>query len=484
MEKKQILGLSVAELSKYLTSRELSAVEVTDVFLRHLREKEEEIGAFLTVCGEQAADAAAALDKRRADGETLPPLAGVPMALKDNLCTKGILTTCASQMLRGFVPPYDATVWEKLREQGTVLLGKLNMDEFAMGSSNENSSFHPTRNPRDPSRVPGGSSGGSAAAVAAREVPFALGSDTGGSIRQPASFCGVVGMKPTYGRVSRYGLVAFASSLDQIGPLTSDVRDNAIVLGAIAGKDPRDATCVSLPVPDYTAELEKGVEGLVIGVPKQFFGEGLAPAVKDAVERAAKTLEELGAKLKELSLSAVDYALPAYYVLSSAEASSNLSRFDGVRYGYRAENYDDITDLYSASRSEGFGSEVKRRIMIGTFALSAGYYDAYYKKALQVRTLIRRELEQALETCDVILSPVSPTTAYRLGEKIADPLQMYLGDVYTVPANIAGLPALSLPCGEDGDGLPIGMQLLGRAFDESTLYRVGYAFEQTGKERK
>ena len=484
MEKKQILGLSVAELSEYLASRELSAVEVTDVFLRHLREKEEEIGAFLTVCGEQAADAAAAIDKRRADGEMLPPLAGVPMALKDNLCTKGILTTCASQMLRGFVPPYDAAVWEKLQAQGTVLLGKLNMDEFAMGSSNENSSFHPTRNPRDPSRVPGGSSGGSAAAVAAKEVPFALGSDTGGSIRQPASFCGVVGMKPTYGRVSRYGLVAFASSLDQIGPLTSDVRDNAIVLGAIAGKDPRDATCVSLPVPDYTAELEKGVEGLVVGVLKQFFGEGLAPAVKDAVERAAKTLEGLGAKLKELSLSAVDHALPAYYVLSSAEASSNLSRFDGVRYGYRAESYDDITDLYCASRSEGFGSEVKRRIMIGTFALSAGYYDAYYKKALQVRTLIRRELEQALETCDVILSPVSPTTAYRLGEKIADPLQMYLGDVYTVPANIAGLPALSLPCDEDGDGLPIGMQLLGRAFDESTLYRVGYAFEQTGKERK
>ncbi len=484
MEKKQILGLSVAELSEYLASRELSAVEVTDVFLRHLREKEEEIGAFLTVCGEQATDAAAAIDKRRADGEMLPPLAGVPMALKDNLCTKGILTTCASQMLRGFVPPYDAAVWEKLQAQGTVLLGKLNMDEFAMGSSNENSSFHPTRNPRDPSRVPGGSSGGSAAAVAAKEVPFALGSDTGGSIRQPASFCGVVGMKPTYGRVSRYGLVAFASSLDQIGPLTSDVRDNAIVLGAIAGKDPRDATCVSLPVPDYTAELEKGVEGLVVGVLKQFFGEGLAPAVKDAVERAAKTLEGLGAKLKELSLSAVDHALPAYYVLSSAEASSNLSRFDGVRYGYRAESYDDITDLYCASRSEGFGSEVKRRIMIGTFALSAGYYDAYYKKALQVRTLIRRELEQALETCDVILSPVSPTTAYRLGEKIADPLQMYLGDVYTVPANIAGLPALSLPCDEDGDGLPIGMQLLGRAFDESTLYRVGYAFEQTGKERK
>ncbi len=483
MNKKQILGLSVAELSEYLTSRELSAVEVTDVFLRNLREKEEEIGAFLTVCGEQAADAAAALDKRRADGETLPPLAGVPMALKDNLCTKGILTTCASQMLRGFVPPYDAAVWEKLQEQGTILLGKLNMDEFAMGSSNENSSFHLTRNPRDPSRVPGGSSGGSAAAVAAREVPFSLGSDTGGSIRQPASFCGVVGMKPTYGRVSRYGLVAFASSLDQIGPLTSDVRDNAIVLGAIAGKDPRDATSVPLPVPDYTADLEKGVDGLVIGVPKQFFGEGLAPTVKAAVERAAGTFEGLGAKLEELSLSTVDYALPAYYVLSSAEASSNLSRFDGVRYGYRAETYDDITDLYCASRSEGFGSEVKRRIMIGTFALSSGYYDAYYKKALQVRTLIRRELEQALETCDVILSPVCPTTAYRLGEKIADPLQMYLGDVYTVPANIAGLPALSLPCGEDGEGLPIGMQLLGRAFDESTLYRVGYAFEQTRKER-
>lgn len=481
METKEILTQSVASLSALLGARELSAVEVTDAFLRQVRDREGEVGAFLTVCGEQAADAAAEIDHRRAAGEALPPLAGVPMALKDNLCTKGILTTCASQMLRGFVPPYDATVWEKLRAQGTILLGKLNMDEFAMGSTNENSAYHPTRNPRNTAHVPGGSSGGSAAAVAAREVPFSLGSDTGGSIRQPASFCGVVGMKPTYGRVSRYGLIAFASSLDQIGPLTADVRDNALILNAIAGQDARDATSVPLPVPDYTAELEKGVKGLVIGIPKQFFAEGVSDEVRDAVLRAAKTLEAQGAKLEELSLSVLDHALPAYYVLSSAEASSNLSRFDGVRYGYRADSYEDITDLYRNTRSEGFGSEVKRRIMLGSFALSSGYYDAYYKKALQVRTLIRQELDEALKTCDVILSPVSPTTAYKLGEKMSDPLQMYLGDVYTVPANIAGLPALSLPCGVGAEGLPIGMQLLGRAFDEQTLYRVGYTYEQATK---
>lgn len=481
METKEILNQSVASLSALLTAKELSATEVTDAFLRHLRDREGEIGAFLTVCGEQAADAAAEIDRRRAAGEALPPLAGVPMALKDNLCTKGVLTTCASQMLRGFVPPYDATVWEKLREQGTILLGKLNMDEFAMGSTNENSSFHPTRNPRNLAYVPGGSSGGSAAAVAARQVPFSLGSDTGGSIRQPASFCGVVGMKPTYGRVSRYGLVAFASSLDQIGPLTNDVRDNALILNVIAGQDPRDATSSPLPVPDYTAGMEQGVQGMVIGVPKQFFAHGITDEVKDAVLRAAKTLEGLGAKLMELSLPSLDYALPAYYVLSSAEASSNLSRFDGVRYGYRSGAYEDITDLYRNTRSEGFGSEVKLRIMLGSFALSSGYYDAYYKKAQQVRTLVRQDLEEALKTCDVILSPVSPTTAFKLGERTDDPLQMYLSDVYTVPANIAGLPALSLPCGVGAEGLPIGMQLLGRAFDEATLYRVGYAYEQTAK---
>lgn len=475
---KAILNQTVAELSASLRSREVSSAEVTAEYLRQIHAVEDTVGAFLTVCEEAALKTAAEVDRRRVAGEELPLLAGIPMAVKDNLCTKGIRTTCASAMLRNFVPPYDATVCEKLYEQNTILLGKLNMDEFAMGSTNENSAYQVTRNPRNPDYVPGGSSGGSAAAVAAKETPFALGSDTGGSIRQPASFCGVVGMKPTYGRVSRYGLVAFASSLDQIGPLTGNVRDNAMILNAIAGHDAHDATSVDFPVQDFMSDLERGVKGLRIGLPKEFFGKGISEEVKQAVLKAAKTFEALGASIIEFSLSAVEYALPAYYVLSSAEASSNLSRFDGVRYGYRAPSYDDITELYQNTRSEGFGSEVKRRIMLGCFALSSGYYDAYYKKALQVRTLIRREFDAALEKCHVILSPVSPTTAYRLGEKTSDPLQMYLGDIYTVPANIAGLPALSLPCGVGKEHLPIGMQLLGAAFDEKTLYRAGYAFEQ------
>lgn len=474
---KAIFNQTVAELSASLCAKELSSVELTTEYLRQIQTVDSEIGAYLTVCHEQALATAAEVDRRRMAGEDLPLLAGIPMALKDNLCTKGIRTTCASKMLEQFVPPYDATVCEKLKSQQTVLLGKLNMDEYAMGSTNENSAYHPVRNPRNPEHVPGGSSGGSAAAVAAKEAPFTLGSDTGGSIRQPASFCGVVGMKPTYGRVSRYGLVAFASSLDQIGPLTGNVRDNAWVLHAISGADVRDATCVQLPVPDFTSELERGVKGMRIGLPSEFFGEGLAEEVKAAVLQAARTFEQLGAEIVEISLSALDYALPAYYVLSSAEASSNLARFDGVRYGYRAGSYEDITDLYQNTRSEGFGSEVKRRIMLGSFALSSGYYDAYYKKALQVRTLIQRDFQQAFDSCDVILSPVSPTTAYRLGEKTDDPLQMYLGDIYTVPANIAGLPALSLPCGVGAQNLPIGMQLLGRAFEETTLYRVGFAYE-------
>ncbi len=478
---KDILELSVASLSDALRSKELSSEEVTNAYLHRIRSYDAEIGAYLTVCEETALTFAAEMDRKRLAGEESSPLMGIPLALKDNLCTKGIRTSCASEMLRNFVPPYDATVCDRLCKQGTVLIGKLNMDEFAMGSTTENSAYHVTRNPCNTDYVPGGSSGGSAAAVAAWEAPFTLGSDTGGSIRQPASFCGVVGMKPTYGRVSRYGLIAFASSLDQVGPITRDVRDNAMVLQAIAGYDPMDATSVQTPVPSYTDALEKGVSGLRIGLPKEFFGKGLSDEVKQAVLQAAKTLESLGAELVELSLPMLDNVLPAYYVLSSAEASSNLARFDGVRYGYRSSDYETVDELYSNTRSEGFGSEVKRRIMLGTFALSAGYYDAYYQKALQVRTLLCRAFDEAFQSCNVILSPVSPTVAYKLGEKLSDPLQMYLGDIYTVPANIAGLPALSVPCGSNKDGLPIGMQLLGKAFDEETLYRVGYAYEKGRK---
>lgn len=478
-----LLQQTVAALSAGLARREFSAAEVTDAYLAEIDRAEPAVGAFVTVTADRARQQAAAVDARRAAGETLSPLAGVPAALKDNLCTRGVRTTCASRMLENFVPPYDATAVEKLAQAGTVTLGKVNMDEFAMGSSTETSYFHPTRNPRDLTRVPGGSSGGSAACVAAGEAPFALGSDTGGSIRQPAAFCGVVGMKPTYGAVSRYGLVAFASSLDQIGPLTRTVEDNALVLNVIAGHDRRDATSVDREHGNFTAALHDGVRGLTIGLPRECFGEGLDPAVKDAVLAAAAVYEKLGARIAWVSLPALANALPAYYVISSAEASSNLARFDGVRYGFRPDNLGDGTmdDLYRRSRSEGFGAEVKRRILLGTFALSAGYYDAYYKKALQVRTLIRQDMDAVLGQVDVLLSPVAPTTAYRLGEKRTDPLAMYLGDVYTVPVNIAGVPALSLPCGRDGDGLPVGMQLIGRAFDEATLYRFGQAYEsETG----
>ena len=398
------------------------------------------------------------------------------MALKDNLCTRGIRTTCASKMLENFVPPYDAYAVERLRD--CVLLGKLNLDEFAMGSSTENSYFKPTRNPVNPERVPGGSSGGSAAAVAAGEAAFALGSDTGGSIRQPAAFCGVVGMKPTYGTVSRYGLVAFASSLDQIGPLTRSVRDSALVLSAIAGQDARDATSAKRPGEDYGAKIGREIRGMRIALPRELLAEGLQEEIRQAVLAAARLFEGLGAEVVEVGLPSLKYALPAYYVISSAEASSNLARFDGIKYGYRAKEFDGIEQLYERSRSEGFGREVRRRIMLGSFVLSAGYYDAYYRKAQQVRALVRRALEALLEECDLILSPVAPTTAYRIGEKMGDPLQMYLGDIYTVPASIAGLPALSLPFAQDEEGLPIGLQLIGRAFGEAELYQAAYALEQ------
>ncbi len=477
----EITSLSVTELSGLLQSKAISAKEAAQAYLNRMEKAEAQVGAYLTVTKEEALKAAEEIDSRRMAGESLPPLAGVPVGIKDNICTKGIKTTCASRMLNNFEPAYDATAYLKMKEAGCVLLGKLNMDEFAMGSSTENSSVHVTRNPRDLTRVPGGSSGGAAAAVAAGEAPFTLGSDTGGSIRQPASFCGVVGMKPTYGSVSRYGLIAFASSLDQIGPLTKTVQDSALVLNALCGHDAKDSTSVMRDYPDHTAEMQKGVKGLRIAVPREFFGEGLNASVKAAVEQAAKWYAAQGAEIVDVSLPTLKYALPAYYVISSAEASSNLARFDGVRYGYRAEEYEDLNDLYIKTRSQGFGPEVKRRIMLGTFALSAGYFDAYYKQALKVRTKIMEEFSDIFATCQAVLSPVAPTTAYKIGEKTQNPLEMYLGDIYTVPVSIAGLPALSIPCGADDQGLPVGMQLTGRPFSETLLYRIAHAYEQDNR---
>lgn len=472
---------SLSELASALENKEISSVELTREYLNSIAKNEEKIGAYITVDEKSALDSAAAVDQKRANGEKLSPLAGIPAAIKDNICTKGTKTTCASKMLADFVPPYDAHVIERLKANDFVMLGKLNMDEFAMGSSTENSAMKITHNPCDTDRVPGGSSGGSAAAVAAFEAAYTLGSDTGGSIRQPASFCGVVGMKPTYGSVSRYGLVAFASSLDQIGPVTHNVRDNAMVLNAIVGHDRRDATSIDRVYGDFTSELGKGVKGMKIGLPKEFFGEGISSDVKECVLSAAKVYESLGAEIVDLSMPSIDHALAAYYVISSAEASSNLARFDGVRYGYRTSEFEDIDELYRKSRSEGFGAEVKRRIMLGTFALSSGYYDAYYKKALQVRNMIMKDFDEVLTKCDLILSPVAPTVAYKIGEKAADPLTMYLGDAYSVPVNIAGVPAISIPCGVGEGNMPVGMQLMGKPFSEATLYRAAYAFEEVTK---
>lgn len=473
----EILNMPVTLLTEKIADKQLSSKEITEAYLENINKTDSEIGAYLTVTAESAIKTAEETDKKIAAGEKLSTLAGIPGGIKDNMCTKGVKTTCASKMLENFVPCYSSTAVEKLNEQGFVMLGKLNMDEFAMGSTNENSYFKPVKNPVNTERVPGGSSGGSAAAVAAKEAAFTLGSDTGGSIRQPAAFCGVVGMKPTYGTVSRYGLVAFASSLDQIGPLTKNVKDNALILNAIAGHDPKDATCIGGGRPDYTAEIGKDVKGMTVGLPTEFFGDGVSADVKDAVLAAAKRYEKLGANIEEVKLPSSKHALSAYYVISSAEASSNLARFDGIRYGYRSENAETLDDIYKNSRSEGFGPEVQRRIMLGTFALSSGYYDAYYKKALQVRTLVVRDYNKVFEKCDFIISPVAPTTAYKLGEKTDNPLEMYMGDIYSVPINIAGVPSLSLPCGKDGDNMPIGMQLIGKPLGEATLYRAGYAFE-------
>lgn len=472
---------TIFEHAEALRKKEYSSVQLTQAYLEQIDKKDKTIGAYITVTADRAIESAKAFDEGRSSDIEISPLAGIPCGIKDNMCTKGIKTTCASKMLGGYIPPYSAHVVEKLEKSGAVILGKLNMDEFAMGSTTENSAFKVCRNPLDTDRVPGGSSGGSAAAVAAREAVYTLGSDTGGSIRQPASFCGVVGMKPTYGSVSRYGLVAFASSLDQIGPITSTVLDNALVLNAIVGHDKRDATSVKRVYNDFTADIKNGVKGMKIGVPEEFFGEGISDGVRKAVLAATDTYRALGAELVSVSMPSIDYALSAYYVISSAEASSNLARFDGVRYGYRCDDYSNIDELYRKSRSEGFGSEVKKRIMLGTFALSSGYYDAYYKKALQVRSLVRKDFDEAFGKCDVIISPVTPTVAYKIGEKTGDSLQMYMGDAYSVPVNIAGIPALTLPCGIGEGGMPVGMQLIGPAFSEGLLYRAGFAFESTGK---
>lgn len=472
---------TIFEHAEALRKKEYSSVQLTQAYLEQIDKKDKTIGAYITVTADRAIESAKAFDEGRCSDSEISPLAGIPCGIKDNMCTKGIKTTCASKMLGGYIPPYSAHVVEKLEKSGAVILGKLNMDEFAMGSTTENSAFKVCRNPLDTDRVPGGSSGGSAAAVAAREAVYTLGSDTGGSIRQPASFCGVVGMKPTYGSVSRYGLVAFASSLDQIGPITSTVLDNALVLNAIVGHDKRDATSVKRVYNDFTADIKNGVKGMKIGVPEEFFGEGISDDVRKAVLAATDTYRALGAELVSVSMPSIDYALSAYYVISSAEASSNLARFDGVRYGYRCDDYSNIDELYRKSRSEGFGSEVKKRIMLGTFALSSGYYDAYYKKALQVRSLVRKDFDEAFGKCDFVISPVTPTVAYKIGEKTGDSLQMYMGDAYSVPVNIAGIPALTLPCGIGEGGMPVGMQLIGPAFSEGLLYRAGFAFESTGK---
>ncbi|AQS54739.1 MAG: Asp-tRNA(Asn)/Glu-tRNA(Gln) amidotransferase subunit GatA [Novibacillus thermophilus] len=472
-----LLSLPLKELHKRLRSGDLTAADLVDESLNRIKEVDGEIEAFLLVDEEGARKRASQLDEQLAKTGELGMLAALPAGIKDNICTEGIRTTCASQLLANYEPIYNATVMDKLREAQAIPVGKLNMDEFAMGSSTENSGFKRTYNPWDKKRVPGGSSGGSAASVAAGEVYFSLGSDTGGSIRQPAAFCGVVGLKPTYGLVSRFGLVAFASSLDQIGPLTKNVEDSAYVLQAIAGHDPHDSTSVHVDIPDYVSALTGEVKGLKIGVPKELLGEGIDSGVKERVRAALRELERLGAVWEEVSMPHVDYAVASFYLIATAEASSNLARFDGVRYGVRADKVENLIDLYRETRGQGFGPEVKRRIMLGTYALSSGYYDAYYKKAQKVRTLIKQDFDRVFEKYDVIIGPTTPTPAFKVGEKIADPLTIYMEDYCTIPANLAGLPAISVPCGFVDD-LPVGLQIIGKAFDESTVLRVAHAYEQ------
>ncbi len=473
------LSMTAVELGKKIQNKEISVVEATTAYLDSMEAKEKDINAFVTINREGALARAKEVQKLMDEGKLTGPLAGVPVAIKDNMCIDGMLTTCSSKILNNFKPTFTATAVEKLEEAGAVIVGKTNMDEFAMGSTTETSYYGETKNPWDLSRVPGGSSGGSAAAVAAEEIPYALGSDTGGSIRQPAGFCGVTGIKPTYGRVSRYGLIAYGSSLDQIGPLAKDVTDCATILEIICGKDDKDSTSVKEAGDDFTNALVDDVKGMKIGIPKDYFGDGLDAEVKDAVLAAAKALEEKGAIVEEFDLSLVEYAIPAYYIIASAEASSNLERFDGVKYGYRTQEYTDLHNMYKKTRSEGFGPEVKRRIMLGSFVLSSGYFDAYYMKALRTKALIKQAFDKAFEKYDVILGPVAPTTALKMGESLSDPIKMYLGDIYTVSVNLAGLPGISLPCGYDSKGLPIGLQLLGKHFDEKSIIRAAFAFEQT-----
>jgi aspartyl-tRNA(Asn)/glutamyl-tRNA(Gln) amidotransferase subunit A len=470
--------LTIARAQEMLRGREISAVDLTRACLDRIAAVEPRLNAFITVCERQALDQAADADRRLAAGDA-PALCGIPLAIKDIYATREVRTTCASRILENFVPQYDATVIARLRAEGAVFLGKANMDEFAMGSSTENSAFGPTLNPYDLGRVAGGSSGGSAAAVAADECLASLGTDTGGSIREPAAFCGVVGIKPTYSRVSRFGVIAYASSLDQVGPFAKTVRDAAIMMRSLAGDDPADSTCSSRAVPDYERALTGDVKGLRIGVPKEFFVEGMQPEVEDAVRAALRHYESMGARIIEVSLPHTDYAIAAYYLIATAEASANLERYDGIRYGLRLDA-DNLIDQYRTTRARGFGAEVKRRIMLGTFALSTGYYDAYYLKGQKVRTLIKRDFEQAFERCDLIITPTSPTTAFKLGEKMSDPLQMYLSDIFTISVNLAGLPGMAMPCGYDAAGLPIGLQLIGPAFGEEVVLRAGDAYERSG----
>ena len=480
----ELYELTVHELMDKLNKKEITSEDITKSYVSRINEKEDNIEAFVTVLSEEAENKAKEIDQKIEKGEITNKLAGIPIGIKDNICTKGIKTTCSSKMLEDFVSPYDATVMDKINAENLITIGKLNMDEFAMGGSTENSYFKKTKNPWNLNKVPGGSSGGSAAAVASQMVPWALGSDTGGSIRQPASFCGVVGLKPTYGLVSRYGLVAFASSLDQIGPITKDVRDSAILLNIIAGHDEKDSTSVDMPKKDYEKALTGDIKGLKIGVPKEFFGEGINEEVKESLKQAIETYKKLGAEVEEFSLDIAKYALATYYIIACAEASSNLGRFDGIRYTYRAKDFKDLKDLYKKTRSEGFGAEVKRRIILGTYVLSSGYYDAYYKKAQQVRTLVMNEFNKGFEKYDVILTPTAPTVAFGIGEKSNNPLEMYLADICTVSVNVAGLPGISIPCGVNSEGMPIGMQLIGNRFEEGKILNAAYTYEQAIKFRE
>ena len=476
-----VLDLTAVELGKKIKAKEITVVDAVKASLEQIKKLEPVVHAYVTVDEEGALKRAEEVQKLIDDGTLTGPLAGVPVAIKDNMCTKNLLTTCSSKILYNFVPTFSAEAVINLEKAGAVILGKTNMDEFAMGSTTETSAYGVTRNPWDPEHVPGGSSGGSCAAVAAEECFFALGSDTGGSIRQPSSFCGVTGIKPTYGTVSRYGLIAYGSSLDQIGPIARDVTDCATILEAISSYDKKDSTSIPREDMDFTSALMDDVKGMRIGIPRDYLGEGLDEEVKDAILKAAKVLEDKGAIVEEFDLGLVKYAIPAYYVIASAEASSNLSRFDGVKYGLRAKEYEGLHEMYKKSRSEGFGEEVKRRIMLGSFVLSSGYYDAYYLKALRTKALIKKEFDKAFEKYDVILGPAAPSTAPKLGESLSDPLKMYLGDIYTISVNLAGLPGMTVPCGKDSAGLPIGLQLIGDCFQEKKIIRAGYAFEQSRK---